>query len=130
MPILGAVLAVLVTIGVTAFSTEAPEAPVRQAVEVVATKRILQIPNFKYIPVSHEAPVAPLTTKPQVRVREVVLPVSTSAPVVEVLKPQETPVSVCLGKPAGALCSFTDAGAEVAGTCLTIAWNPLTCVPH
>jgi hypothetical protein len=130
MPILGAVLAVLVTIGVTAFSTEAPEQPVRQAVEVVTTKRIPHMLDFKYIPILHEAPVTPVTAKQPVQVREVVIPVSTPVSEVEVLKPQETPVSVCLGKLAGALCSFRDVGTEVAGTCLTVAWSPLTCIPH
>lgn len=73
---------------------------------------------------AHEArpvtiPAPAVIAQPKMVIEPVALPV----PIPE---PTETAVSVCLGKAAGSACTLN--GHD--GTCITLSWSPLTCVPH
>lgn len=82
--------------------------------------------QFEYLPAQQAdavpavvTRVVPKTVAPKVAPEPVVVSVPETIP-------QETAVSVCLGKFAGARCTLD----SQEGTCLTLARSAVTCVPH
>ena len=136
MPILGAVLAVLVAIGVSTSLTHDAAQTVQPAVQVVVGAHKTEAPKLHYVPlpvVTEEPEPVPASPVQKVIPRPTPQPLfvaPTPEPLVAPSPATETPVSACLGKVVGTQCSYTTDGVTQNGTCLTIAWSPLTCVPH
>jgi hypothetical protein len=102
-------------------STAVPDTAI---IKAEAPKSVTHHTQYEYIPVQQVEVVPTSTRLEQKAVEPVVVTAPVITPVPEV--PQETAVSVCLGKFVGALCSFDSRE----GTCLTLAQSPLTCVLH
>ncbi len=143
MPILGAGVVVLIAIIMSTSVTKSAPVP-ETLVTAVAGQKIERTDfTFKPLPRS-EAVIAPTepvqvivaapVPRPKIeRTVEIQAPpsVPAPAPIPEATVPAVDPaVAACLGKFVGTQCTFTKDAATKDGTCMTIAWSPVTCVTH
>lgn len=129
----GIIVAILVVAGeIFLLGGGSAPKPAQEQITVVQGKQLKREP-FNFIPFTPATDAASVEVRAAAPVQRVA-PAPRQEPIQEPavvqpvppVVPTETPASVCLGKSAGSLCSFS----EKSGTCLTIAWSPLTCVPH
>lgn len=133
MPLIALAVIMLAVIGGTFMSFESvptPAAPIVTAEVGVPAEPRAVIKFAKYVdePEVVEAKVEP---KPKV-----VLPTPTPPPPpapVAVPAPaplQDPAVAACLNKFVGTECSYDTFLGTVSGTCRTLSYSPVTCIPH
>jgi hypothetical protein len=96
-------------------------------IKVEVAENITHRTPVDYIPMPHVVAVPDVVPVPPkvVTATPKIVPVPVAIPT-PYAPQQDTAVSACLGKFAGALCTFDTHD----GSCIALAWSPLTCVPH
>lgn len=137
-------VAVAIIIFVSLSSGAEPEA-VAPTISASQGATLPERPSFNFIQRAPPEAVVERTDEPEriVRAQSLVRavrqsepPVPAPAPPVPVpaplpSAPQVAPnVLACLKHFTGDTCMFTESGETKTGTCMTLAWSPVTCVPH
>lgn len=145
MPIVGAGVLALIAIMLSASLTGTTPEP--EVVVTATAGQNIERPHFEYeklprVEVISETPkvaeVIRAAPVPRPKVARTVEIQATPVPTPPPPPPPPAPptptvdpaVSVCLGRFVGTECSFTEDGVSKDGTCMTLAWKPVTCVPH